>query len=62
MAHWWNDTDRGETELFEEKSVRVPHCPPKIPYILEWNRNWSFVVRDLSKATKNASSFTPRNC
>jgi hypothetical protein len=26
--HWWNDTDRGKTEVLGEKPVTVPLCPP----------------------------------
>ena len=30
MEHWWNDTDRGETEVFGEKSLALPLCSPQI--------------------------------
>jgi hypothetical protein len=27
MEHWWNESDRGKTEVLGEKPVPVPLCP-----------------------------------
>jgi hypothetical protein len=45
MAHWWNDTDRGKTDVLGEKPVTVPLCPPQISYVLSWDRNRTSTVR-----------------
>jgi len=39
--HLWNDTDRGNNEVPEEKFFPVPLSPPQMPYGLAWFRNQS---------------------
>jgi hypothetical protein len=36
--HWWNDTERGLTEVRGEKPSPVLLCPPKIPQKLAWDQ------------------------
>jgi hypothetical protein len=31
VEHWWNDTDRGKTEVLGEKPVTVSLCAPQTP-------------------------------
>jgi len=37
MENWWNDTDRGETEVGAEKPFAILVCTPQIPHGLAWN-------------------------
>jgi hypothetical protein len=41
--HW-----QGKIEIFEDKRVPVPHCPPQIPHWLAWDRNRTAEVRRVS--------------
>jgi len=45
MEHWWIITDRGQTDVLEEKPVTVPLCPPQILYVLSWDRKRISAVR-----------------
>ena len=45
VVHWWNGTDRGETEILGEKPVPLPPWPPPIPQWLAWDRIRSLALR-----------------
>ena len=32
MEHWWNDTDRGKTEILGRRRVTMTLCSPQIPH------------------------------
>jgi hypothetical protein len=45
MEHRWNEIDQGKTDVFVEKPVPVPLCPPQIPHVLTWGRNRASAVK-----------------
>jgi hypothetical protein len=42
MEHWWNEIDRGKTEVLGEKPVPLLRCPPQIPHGLTRDRTRRF--------------------
>ena len=45
MEQWWNDTDRGKTEVLGQKPVPVPLSRPQISNGLTWNQARDSAVR-----------------
>jgi hypothetical protein len=37
MKYWWNVTDRGKTDVLEEKPVPEPRCPSQLSHGLAWD-------------------------
>jgi hypothetical protein len=52
IEQWWNDTERGKSEVLGEKTVPVPFCPTKIPHGLTSDRIRPSAVTDQLVTTR----------
>jgi len=45
IEHWWNDAERGKTEIFRAKLIPLQFCTPKISHELAHNATRTFVMK-----------------